>query len=64
MIARCTKVVVNYNKHVLFKPQSSQRLQQQIKLSFFFAAVCGVLSRGKRRGCNNKKKINFSYVCM
>jgi hypothetical protein len=31
MIASCRKAVVNYSKPVLFKPQSRQYLQQQIK---------------------------------
>ena len=61
MIARCTKGDVNYSKSVLLKPQSRQRLQQQIKL---LVAGFGVLSRGKRRGYNNQNKINCNYDCM
>ena len=61
MIAKCRKAVVNYSKLVLFKPQSRQRLQQQIKL---LVAGFVVLSRGKRRGYNNRNKINCNYNCM
>jgi len=47
MIARYREAVVYYSKPVLFKPQSRQRLQQQIKLSFF-AWLCLVFCPGER----------------
>ena len=65
MIARCKKDVVNKAKLVLFKTTDYAKFSAAYKAFFFFVvAVCGILSRGKRRGCNFKKKINNDYDCM
>ena len=65
MISRCKQVVFNNSKPVLFKTTEYAKLSAAYKAFFFFVvSVCGVLSWGKRRGCNFKKKINCNYDCM
>jgi hypothetical protein len=63
MIARCKKGVVNKGTPVAFKTTHYAKHSSAYK-AFVVVAVCGILSRGKRRGCNFQKKINCNSDCM